>query len=216
MRFLFTRLRNAPLRIAMLLILAAIMSACASNLPKKEKIQQAESQPDHLPDKISVRPVGGLTPELRTDFNEALAFIKAGEYNKAIPVLNQVAEQLPNNPVPYINLAIAYGKTGNLKLAEKNFQRALEIDPGNTVASNEYAILKRKDGKFFEARQIYTRTLEMHPNFYVARKNLGILCDLYMRDYACALKHYQLYSDAMPEDKVAKIWIADVQKKLGR
>ncbi|MDO8412402.1 MAG: tetratricopeptide repeat protein, partial [Gallionellaceae bacterium] len=209
-------------RFGMVLSMTVIVSACASNVPKKETVQQVENrqtvnQLDHQPDKKPViTPIGVLTPELRADFNAALDFMKSGDYNKAIALLNQVAEQLPNNPVPYVNLALAYGKTGNLKLAEKNFQSALDLDPGNAVASNEYAILKRKAGKFFEARKIYERTLEKYPDFYIARKNLGILCDLYMRDYKCALQHYQIYSDAMSQDKVAKIWVADMQKKLGR
>lgn len=201
----------------MLLSLVVLISACANNLPKKERIQLTETQQEHqLEQTAAIQPAGVVAPELRADFNVALGFIKSGEYNKAIALLNQVAEQLPNNPVPYIDLALAYGKTGNLKLAEKNFQMALQIDPGNLVASNEYAILKRKAGKFFEARKLYEQALEQHPDFHAGRKNLGILCDLYMRDYKCALKQYQIYSDALPEDKVAKIWVADVQKKLGR
>ena len=111
---------------------------------------------------------------------------------------------------------MAYGKTGDLKLAEEYFRRALEMDPGNAVASNEYAILQRKAGKFSEARQVYEKALERYPDYHLARRNFGILCDLYLRDYGCALKQYQIYSDAVPQDKVAKIWIADVQNKLGR
>lgn len=193
-----------------MLVLAAMLAACASK-QQQEKIQPTENPP--AKNQAGQAPA---TPELRADFDSAMALIKSGEYSKAIILLKQVTERSPGNAVPCVNLAMAYGKTGDLKLAEEYFRRALEMDPGNAVASNEYAILQRKAGKFSEARQVYEKALERYPDYHLARRNFGILCDLYLRDYGCALKQYQIYSDAVPQDKVAKIWIADVQNKLGR
>ena len=86
----------------------------------------------------------------------------------------------------------------------------------NPVANNESALLYRKTGRFKEARQVYEQTLMKYPNFNIMHKNLGILCDLYLKDYECALKHYVFYSNAVQDDKTVKIWIADVQKRVGK
>ena len=154
---------------------------------------------------------------MRADFSAAMAAIKIEEYDKAIKLLNKVIAQISNtpanNPVPYINLALVYKKMQNLALAEENLKRAIQIDPDHPVANNEYALLYRNTGRFAEAKQVYERMLERYPNFLLARKNLGILCDLYMKDYQCALKHYVIYSAARPDDETVKIWIADLKAK---
>ena len=54
------------------------------------------------------------------------------------------------------------------------------------------------------------------PDYLPARRNLGILCDLYLNDPACALKQFEIYSEAMPGDAQVKIWIAELRMRLGR
>lgn len=157
-----------------------------------------------------------LTDEAREVFDAAMVLIKAEEYEKSIELLNKVAKAVPGNAISSINLALVYQKLGKLKLAEESLKQALSADPENPVAHNEYALLYRKTGRFQEARGLYEKTLEQYPNFMMVHKNLGILCDLYMKDYTCALKHYVIYSDAMQEDKTVKIWIADIQQRMKR
>ena len=81
------------------------------------------------------------------------------------------------------------------------------------MASNELAMLYRKTGRFAEARSTYEGVLARYPNFAMMHKNLGVLCDLYLRDYECAVCHYMRYSAIAPDDKDVKIWIADLQKR---
>jgi Flp pilus assembly protein TadD len=178
--------------------------------------RQSELAQDAPAQKLAISGPAGKPGEVQTDFDAAMGLIKAGEYDRGLEQLRRAADKLQNNPVPYINLAMAYRMLGNLNLAEENLKLALNVDPVNPVANNEYAMLYRKTGKYSEARQRYEQALDKYPNFTLAHRNLGILCDLYTRDYACAQKQYEIYSGAVPEDKAAKIWVADMQKKSKR
>ena len=183
----------------MMLALLVPLAATAAEQPKKAG--QAN------------KPGASAASLIRADFSAAMASIKSEDYDQAITLLNKVIAQSPMNPVPYINLALVYRKLENLTLAEENLKLAIKLEPENPVANNEYALLFRKTGRFAEARQVYEKILERYPNFMMAHKNLGVLCDLYMRDYACALKHYEIYSGFMPEDDAVKIWIADIRER---
>lgn len=189
--------------VAIVLLAVLLQTGCVT-APVKEKTKAAP------------RAAIPVTPEARADFDAAMALINAEQYEKGIEMLDKVVEKSQKHPVPYINLAIAHAKLGNLKEAEENLKVALNLEPDNPVANNEYGLLYRKTGRFSEARQHYEQLLEKYPYYPMVHKNLGILCDIYLRDYECALREYEFYSEAMPDDKNAKIWIADVQRRLGK
>lgn len=157
--------------------------------------------------------LSGKKSEIEADFDAAMMAIKIVQYEKAIKLLEKIIGQAPNNPVPYINLALVHEKMQRYELAEENLLKAIKVDPDNPVANNEYALLSRKLGKFTTARQIYEKVLAKNPNFIVAHKNLGILCDLYLKDFSCALREYGMLSSLVPADVVVKNWIADVKSR---
>ncbi len=49
-----------------------------------------------------------------------------------------------------------------------------------------------------------------------AKRNLGVLCDLYLHDYQCALEQFQDYLELEPGDKEVAIWVADVKRRQNR
>jgi len=152
----------------------------------------------------------------RRDFQRAVAILNDQEYGHAIDLLEKIIEQSPGVTAPYINMAIACLHIGKLEQAEEHLKTALLLVPGHPVACNEYGLLYRKTGRFVEARAIYEKALSRFPDYYPVHRNLGILCDLYLDDLACALEHYEIYSEASPEDNQVKLWIADLRVRLGR
>ena len=152
--------------------------------------------------------------EVETDFNRAVDLMQQDKYSQAIELLKSVVEREQRLPAPYVNLAIAYNKTGNSKEAEASLITALKLDIGHPVANNELGLLYRKEGKFNAARVAYSNAIEQHPDYLPAKRNLGILCDLYMHDYQCALKQYEDYLEHQPDDKNVAIWVADVKNRI--
>jgi len=147
-------------------------------------------------------------------FEHAVDLMENKEYEEAAALLEEVIEQSPGVTAPYINLAIACCHLDKMEEAEEYLKIALELVPGHPVASNEYGLLLRKSGHFAEARKVYEESLSIFPDYQPVRKNLGILCDLYLNDPACALEQYENYSEAMPDDEQVKLWIADLQMRL--
>jgi Tfp pilus assembly protein PilF len=152
----------------------------------------------------------------RRDFDRAVAMLQDQDYGRAIDLLEKVIEQSPGVTAPYIDIAIAYGHVGKPSLAEGHLKTALALFPEHPVASNEYGLLCRKNGRFAEARAIYEKAIARFPEYYPLHRNLGILCDLYLNDSACAIEHYEIYSNARPQDTQVKLWLADLRDRLGR
>ena len=163
-----------------------------------------------------IKEVPGVDAAAVHDFEQAVVMMQAGDYSAASSLLEKVVEQGPGVTAPYINLAIASRHNGQPEQAEASLKTALQLIPAHPVASNEYGLLLRKAGRFAEAREIYEQALSTFPDYSPAHKNLGILCDLYLQDLACALEHYETYSAAVPKDEQVKIWVADLRGRLDR
>lgn len=202
-----------------LVIVLPVLAGCATG----GKIKPAEVVQKHSVERLKDGREGFIIIEVpqideasRRDFQHAVAKLNNQEYDQAIELLGKVIEQSPGVTAPYINMAIACQKIGKLEQAEEHLKTALRLVPEHPVACNEYGLLYRKTGRFAEARAIYEKTISRFPDYYPVHKNLGILCDLYLNDLACALEHYEIYSKASPEDKQVKLWIADLRARLGR
>ena len=152
----------------------------------------------------------------QNDFERANAMMKEQDYGQAIDILGKIIEKSPGVTAPYIDIAIAYRLIGKPEKAEEPLKTALQLVPDHPVASNEYGLLCRKAGRFADARAIYESAIARFTDYYPLHRNLGILCDLYLDDPASALEHYEIYSEAKPEDKQVKMWIADLRARLGR
>lgn len=180
---------------------ALLLVSCAST----------PSQGGKITDYSSVRVSGGVT----RDFERSLEYLHAENYPAAIELLSSLVEREQRLPAPYINLGIAHYKLGNQKMAEEAFLHALDREAEHPVATNELAVLYRKQGRFAEARALYVNALAKHPGYLPLRKNLGILCDLYLQDLQCALAQFQQYLQSAPEDKEVTIWMADLKRRSG-
>ena len=152
----------------------------------------------------------------RRDFDRAVSMMEDEEYEQAADLLEKIIEKSPGVTAPYINLAIACRHLGETERAEEYLKTAMNLIPEHPAACNEYGQLLRRTGKFSESRAIYEKGIAGFPGYYPLHKNLGILCDLYLNDPPCALEHYEIYSQAMPEDKQVKLWIADLRLRLGQ
>jgi tetratricopeptide (TPR) repeat protein len=154
--------------------------------------------------------------DVREDYDAAVRFLRQEQYELGIERLVAVTEKAPEVTAPYIDLGIAYAASGDLERAETALQTAARLSPGHPIVHNELGILYRKTGRFAAARESYEQALATYPGFHFARRNLAVLCDLYLADLDCALRHYQAYLDSVGDDEEVAIWIADISNRLGR
>ncbi|MEM8814293.1 MAG: tetratricopeptide repeat protein [Pseudomonadota bacterium] len=152
--------------------------------------------------------------DVRSNYDQAVLLLEDGADGRAIAVLEAVAEQAPGLSAPLIDLGIAQHRQGNLEAAEAALDKALAVNPNHPIALNELGIVYRKTGRFEEARRSYEAALAVYGGFHFARRNLAVLCDLYLADLDCALTHYEAYMQTVPGDDEVTIWIADARNRI--
>jgi len=197
------------LRNVIVFFMAIFLFSCAGGAVKHEADTDVVTLEKPV-DRIDV------ASEVELDFKNAVMFMQQKKYAEAIPVLNAVVEREKRLPAPYVNLAIAHNKLGDSKAAEENLISALKLDIGHPVANNELGLLYRKKGRFKAARTAYENAIKEHPDYLPAIKNLGVLCDLYMHDFNCALQQYEDYLALQPDDETVAIWVADVKRRINK
>ncbi len=189
---------------------ACELGACASAPPAPvPEVQNTADGSFVITDDVEV------SGDVRLEFEQAVRLLEAEQYAQAITTLERVTEKAPQATMPLIDLGIAYARIDDLENAEARLRKALELNPRHPVAHNELGMIQRQTGRFAEARQSYENALSLHPQFHYARLNLAILCDMYLADLECALENYERYSEAVPDDEQAAMWIADLQNRVG-
>lgn len=204
---------TATIRAVFAILLCAMLFAGCS----------ATSQPQRKAANIEIHEAVGFTiiEEVhvsdtdRLRYDEALRYLQGGSLEKGIAILEEVAEAAPLVTAPRIDLGIAYHRQGKLEVAEANLLQALELNANHPVAHNELGIVYRKAGRFADAKRSYEAAIAVYPGYHHARRNLAILCDLYLADLDCALDQYEAYMATVPADAEASMWIADLRNRMG-
>lgn len=155
-----------------------------------------------------------ISENVRLKYYEALNYLNDGQLERGIVMLEEVAETAPLVTAPRIDLGMAQHRNGDLEAAESNLLKALELNASHPVAHNELGIIYRKTGRFREAKQHYEAAIAVYPGYHHARRNLAILCDLYLGDLDCALNQYVAYMATVPADEEASMWITDLRNRM--
>jgi len=208
----FLHIKQRDMRI-LVLFLSAALGACATTTTASRPaatIEVQEAVGFTITESVQV------DNNVRAEYIEALRHLDRAQHAEGVAKLEDIADSAPELSAPRIELGIAYHSIGDLEAAEENLLMAIELNPEHPIALNELGIVYRKMGRFAEARKYYEAALAVYPGYHHARRNLGILCDLYLGDFACALENYEAYMATVPGDDEAAMWINDIRARQNR
>lgn len=187
------------------------LGACASS-PAPQSSSHIEIEEDVG---FTITVDARVSSSVRSEYEAAILLLEQGNEAAGIARLEAVTVEAPELSAPLIDLGIAQRRAGSLEAAEQSLKSALALDPNHPIAHNELGIIYRQTGRFDAARKSYEAALSIYSGYHFARRNLAVLCDLYLADRACALENYKAYMATVPSDDEAAMWIADLQNRTG-
>jgi tetratricopeptide (TPR) repeat protein len=104
-------------------------------------------------------------------------YYRAGQYDKALPLLASVAERRPGDALTLQEVAYAAGKAGDSKKEEEIYKKILARRPDATVARAQLAESLSRQGRGEEAMATLREGIEQNPGSAVLRGAEGALLD---------------------------------------
>ena len=198
---------------------AAAAAAAAEAAGEERSSRDRRGSERKLKDGFTLLDDGGfaIVEDVRVDgsvraaYEGALRDLAQGMSGRGVAALAQIAAEQPELVNAHVDLGLAYAQSDDLEHAAAELEQAVALSPGHPVALTALGLVYRKQGRFDAARTSYERALETYPDLHVARRNIGVLCDLYLKDARCAFFNYQRYAELVPEDEAVRIWIEDLR-----
>ena len=159
-----------------------------------------------------------LSPTVKKQFSQALAFKQNGQIDKATEIFTRLSESQPQLSgvwVQLAQLATHAENSANLSKAVIYLNKAISANSLNYLAYNQLGQALRKQGQFSQALEQYQQALKIWPAFPEAYLNRGVLYDLYLGEKTLALEDYTLYQALLDEpSRQIKGWIIDLQRQI--
>ena len=156
-----------------------------------------------------------ITDEVKQAFIDAMILLQGGDDDAGIAALQNLNEEQSLLSGPAYNLAYYYYQKEQTDEAKKYLGITLSRNYNNLDARNLKAKIYRDESDFTAAEKEYLTIIDIWGAYLPAYRNLGILYDLYMGQFAKALNYYQQYRKLNPkEDRQVKGWILVIERKL--
>ncbi|MDW0117431.1 tetratricopeptide repeat protein [Sporosarcina thermotolerans] len=134
------------------------------------------------------------------EYNElGIKALQEGAYEKAIEAFMKAAEEEPDNPVGYINIANVFASLGDTERAERFFQKAITLDENAGSALYGLGNLYFTNDRFEEAAKLYEKAIRAGLNeadaFFMLGKSLK-----QSGNSKLALPYFQRAAELAPDD----------------
>lgn len=145
---------------------------------------------------------------------EGMAALKAGDYPKAISLLQEEVNRHPDNEVAWISLVNAYLNTQNLEAMKQATDKALELDPDDAQANNMLGLYYLYRNEPPKAKAQFEHALQREPQNASAWYYLAVIAQN-QRDFNTALNNLNKAIEIAPNFKPAYELAAQIHETNG-
>lgn len=114
---------------------------------------------------------------IQGDMLLVLAYLRQQDFDKALTAAQQLADKLPDNPIPHNLIGAAYLGKEDRAAARKHLLQALTVDPGFNTAQLNLARLDIQGGNYEEARRRYQQVIKDYPGHLEAMLGMAQLAE---------------------------------------
>ena len=149
--------------------------------------------------------------------NKGIKYSKAKKYEKAKIYFEKAIKVNPNYVNAYANLGIVYKIKGDLEYAISLFNKALNIDSTFNEASYTYmyrGLCHLDNENYTDAIKDLNKSIALNPKNYTIHFEIGY-ANAKLYNYEKVKENFEIYLKHFPNDKMAKINLANVERLLG-
>lgn len=107
----------------------------------------------------NIRPSEQTNEVARTNLDLGIAYIKEGEFEKALMRLERARQADPGYPPTYNVLGLLHQRLGDFSDAEANFKKALSLNKNDSATLNNYGRFLCQQGRPQEAEETFSRAV---------------------------------------------------------
>ena len=203
-------------------ILCLILLTSCTQLPPRATAPQTPvtAEPALVETAAQQVPPGTISPvkpqlpaQLQQAFTEAKNQLRQQHYAQAIAAFGHLAQQQPDAPGIWYNLAVAQWQSGQVDAARTSLQQATTLLATHSDSHNLLGVIARQQGDMRSAERHFQQALQGDASFAIAHKNLAFLYELYLQLPLQAHYHYKKYQQ-LTQDPQAEVWLALLEQEL--
>jgi tetratricopeptide (TPR) repeat protein len=136
-------------------------------------------------------------------------YLQEKKYDLSIENLKTAIELSPNDAQSYYFIAQAYEGKGVNPEAEKAYQKALNLNASNFDYQQQAGWFYERTNQWDQAAQFWEKMLKSYPKNEFFNLHMAIIAER-KKEYATALKYYQIVTDLDPRSSLGYRGIAQI------